>query len=262
MSTILVTGGTGNLGSHVVQQLLDRGHQVRAYARQSRPCIPKGAAMFQGDIRTGQGLAEAISGAAVIVHCATLFQEGYATDLQGIRHLVETARAHGSPHLVYISIAGVDRSPFSYFQAKLAVERVVEQSSLPWTIVRVTQFHDFVLSTIRAGEDEETATITIPAGVRFQSIAVSEVASALVTLAQQPAEGHVPDMGGPEVLTLEDMVNTYQRVYDTHYVVHAEGPESFPGEYNDALRSDDKLVLDRAVGRITWETFLRQRVHA
>jgi len=259
MSTILVTGATGNLGSKVVQQLLDRGHSVRGYARQSRPSVPASVEVYQGDISVGSGLAEATRGVDVIVHCASLFQVGYATDLQGICHLVEAAKANGSPHLLYISIAGIDRSPFSYFQAKLEVEHVVEQSGLPWSILRVTQFHDFVLSTITSGEDEKTSTITIPAGTRFQSIDVREVAGALAALAEQPAAGHVPDLGGPEVLTLEEMVQTYQRVYHKHHVVRSAGPETFPGEYNDALRSDDKLVPDRAIARITWESFLQQR---
>ena len=259
MSTILVTGATGNLGSKVVQQLFDRGQHVRAYTRQSRPSVPDGVEVYQGDIRVGSGLIEATRGVDVIIHCASFFEEGYATDLQESRHLLEAARANGSPHLVYVSIAGIDRSPFSLFQAKLAVEHMIEQSNLPWSILPVTQFHDFVLSLITSGEDEKTSTITIPAGTRFQSIDVREVAHALVELAEQRTAGHVPDMGGPEVLTLEDMVETYQRVYHKQCVVRSETSETLSGEYYDALRSDVKLVPDRAVGRITWESFLRQR---
>lgn len=260
MSTILVTGATGNLGSNVVRQLLDRGQNVRAYARQPRPSIPASVPLYQGDISVGSTLDEATRGVDVIIHCASLFQEGYATDLQGSRHLIEAAKANGTPHLVYVSIVGIDRSPFSYFQAKLAVEQMIEQSGLPYSILRVTQFHDFVLSTITSAVDEQTATITIPAETRFQSIDVSEVATALVALAEQPASGRVSDIGGPEVLTLEEMAESYLRVSHQHYVVRSEGPETFPGEYNDELRSDAKLVPDRAVGHITWESFLQERV--
>jgi len=256
MSTILITGATGTLGREVVQQVFDRGQQVRAYTRQSRPSVPAGVEVYQGDIRVGSGLIEATRGVDAIIHCASFFEEGYATDLQGSRHLIETARANGSPHLVYISIAGIDQSPFSYFQAKLEVEHMIEQSGLPWSILRVTQFHNYILSLITSWEDEKTSTITLPAGTRFQSIDISEVAHALVTLAAQGAAGHVPDMGGPEVLTLEEMVETYQRIYHKHSIVRTE---TFPGEYYDAFRSDEKLVPDRAVGRITWESFLRQR---
>jgi uncharacterized protein YbjT (DUF2867 family) len=259
MSTILVTGATGTLGREVVQQLVDRGQQVRAYTRQSHPAVPAGVEVFQGDIRVGSALDEATRGVDAIIHCSTFFEQGYVTDLQGSRHLIEAAKSHGSPHLIYISIAGIDHSPFSLFEAKLEVERMIEQSGLPWSIQQATQFHDFVLSLITSGEDEKTSTITIPAGTRFQSIAVSEVASALVRLAQQEAAGRVPDLGGPEVLTLEEMVQTYQRIFHKHHIIRSETAEILSGEYYDACRSDDKLVPDRAVGRITWESFLRRR---
>lgn len=261
MATLLVTGATGNLGSKVVRQLHDRGQQVRAYSRQSRPWVPAGVEVYAGDILVGSALGEATRGVDAIIHCATFFEPGYATDLQGTRFLLEAARANGSPHLVYISIAGIDYSPFSYFQVKLEVEHMIEQSGLPYSILRATQFHDFVLSLITSGEDEKTQTITIPAGTRFQSIDVSEVAQALATLAEQSAAGHVPAIGGPEVLTLEEMTQTYLRVSHKQSVIRSEGPETFPGEYYDACRSDEKLAPDRAVGRITWEQFLQERMH-
>ena len=259
MSTILVTGATGHLGGEVVRQLLDRGHSVRAYTRQSNPSVPAEVKVYQGEIREGSGLDEATKGVDAIIHCATLFDPGFATDREGTRNLIEAAKANGSPHLVYISIAGIDHSPFSLFQAKLSVERIIEQSGLPWSILRATQFPYFVLGLITSGEDEKTSTITIPAGSRFQPIDISEVAQALVTLAEQEAAGHVPDIGGPEVLTLEEMTQTYQRIFHKHNVVRSETAEVLSGEYYDACRDDDKLVPDRAVGHINWENFLQQQ---
>jgi uncharacterized protein YbjT (DUF2867 family) len=259
MSTILVTGATGTLGREVVKQLLERGHRVHGYTRQSHPSVPDGVEVYQGDIRVGSGLHEAIKGVDAIIHCATSFWEQQATDLEGTSHLIEAARANGSPHLVYVSIAGIDQSPFSYFQSKLAVERMIEQSPLPWSILRVTQFYDYILSLISGWEDEQTSTITIPAGTRFQAIDISEVAAALIALIEQGASGHVPDIGGPAVQTLEEMVETYQQIFHKNNVVRSEGPETLTGEYYDAFRSDAKLVPDRAVGRITWESFLRER---
>ncbi|EFH90975.1 SDR family oxidoreductase [Ktedonobacter racemifer] len=265
MSTILVTGATGHLGSEVVRQLLEREHSVRAYTRQPHPSVPAGMQVYQGDIREGSGLDEATKGVDAIIHCATLFEPGFTTDLEGSRHLIEAAKANGSPHLVYISIAGIDHSPFSLWaenpvsQVKLSVEHTIEQSGLPWSIVRATQFHYLVLGLITSGEDEKTSTITIPAGSRFQSIDISEVAQTLVTLAEQGAAGRVPDIGGPEVLTLEEMTQTYQGIFHKHNVVRSEPAEVLSGEFYDACRSDDKLVPDRAVGRITWESFLQQQ---
>ncbi|MBZ0294419.1 MAG: NAD(P)H-binding protein [Anaerolineae bacterium] len=255
-ATVLVTGATGTLGREVVKQLLQHSHHVRAFTRQSSPTVPQGVNIYQGDIRARSGLAEATKGVDTIIHCASFFESGYETDIQGTRHLIEAAKANGSPHLVYISIVGIDRSPFTYFQAKLEAERLVEQSNLPWTILRATQFHDYVLSLITSWTDENTSTITIPDGVRFQSVDVREVADSLVNLAEQPAAGHVPDLGGPEILMLEAMVDTYQLIYHKQNAVRTE---TLPGEYFDAFRSDVKLAPDRAVGQITWESFLQER---
>lgn len=258
MSTILVTGATGTLGREVVRQALGRKQDVRAYVREAEAALPEGVKAFPGDIRTGAGLREATKGVDAIIHCATFFDAGNVTDLEGARHLIAAASENGSPHLVYISIVGIDDSQFSYFHGKLAIERMIEKSGLPFTILRVTQFHDFVLKLIASFEDKEASTIVLPAGLRFQSIDASEVADALVTLATQPPVGRAPEMAGPEILTLDEMAGTYKRIYRKPHVIR---PEIQPTEsdFHDAFRSGSNLVPDRAVGRTTWEAFLRQR---
>jgi uncharacterized protein YbjT (DUF2867 family) len=256
MSTILVTGATGTLGREVVRHALARKQNVRAYVREAEAALPEGVEAFPGDIRTGAGLREATKGVDAIVHCATFFDAGNVTDLEGARHLIAAAAENGSPHLVYISIVGIDDSKFSYFQGKLAIERMIEQSGLPFTILRVTQFHDFVFKLITSFEDKEAPAIVLPAGLRFQSIDASEVADALVTLATQPPVGRAPDMAGPEIFTLEDMADTYKRVYRKPHVIRSEPSES---EFHDAFRSGSNILPDCAVGRTTWEAFLRQR---
>ena len=259
MSTVLVTGATGTLGREVVRQLLERGQHVRIYARQPHPSVPPNVEVFQGDIRLGTGLHEAVKGVDTIVHCVSVFEfeQGYPTDIEGAGHLIEAARAHGSPHLIFVSIVGIDHSPFSYFQAKLKVERMIEQSDLPWTILRATQFHPYVFSLIRSMEDEEAGIITIPAGSYFQPIDPSEVAQALVTLAERGPAGHVPEIGGPEVLTFDEMVQTYLRVFHKNSVIQTH---MLSNEYFDVFRDDEKLTPNRAVGHITWESFLKQLV--
>ena len=256
MATTLVTGATGNLGREVVRRLLDGGQQVRVYARRPNPTFPADLAVYQGDIREGNGLREATQGVDTIIHCVSVYEDGFVTDRQGARNLIDAAKANGAPHLIFISIAGIDHSPFPYFQAKLAVEHRVEGSGLPWSILRATQFHDYILGVLASFEDEQAGTITVPAASRFQPIAVGEVADALVALAQQDAIGRAPDVGGPEVLTLEAMAQTYIRVFHKQRAISTH---SLPGAYFDAFRSDDKLVPERAVGHVTWEQFLHQR---
>lgn len=258
MSTILVTGATGTLGREVVRQALGRNQNVRAYVREVEAALPEGVQAFPGDIRTGAGLLEATKGVDAIVHCATFFDAGNITDLEGARHLIEAASKSGSPHLVYISIVGIDQSKFSYFQGKLAIERMIERSGLPFTILRVTQFHDFVRKLIASFEDEKTSAIILPAGLRFQSIDASEVADALVTLATQPPVGRAPEMAGPEILSLEEMADTYKKIYRKPHVIRSETRPS-ESDFHDAFRSGSNLLSDRAVGRTAWEAFLRRR---
>lgn len=155
MSTVLVTGATGNIGSSVVQYLLRHQHRVRIYTHRARPSVPQNVEIYHGDIQTGSGLAGAIQGVDAVIHCASNSQEAdHATDLQGSHHLIQAAEANGSPPTVYVSIVGIDRSEYAYHKAKLAVEQLIEQSTLPWTILRATHLHTLVLGIIKAAEEK------------------------------------------------------------------------------------------------------------
>jgi uncharacterized protein YbjT (DUF2867 family) len=146
---ILVTGGSGTLGRSVVDRLLAGGHQVRVLSRRPRPAgAPTALGWVTGELVSGRGLAAAVADVAVIVHCVSNPLRP-RVDIDGTRNLVEAARAAGIWHLVDISIVGVDRVPFRYYQTKLAAERLIQASGLPWTILRATQFHQLVLLVAR-----------------------------------------------------------------------------------------------------------------
>ncbi|WP_433510134.1 SDR family oxidoreductase [Nonomuraea sp. CA-143628] len=130
---ILVTGGTGRLGRRLVPRLLAAGHVVRVLSR--KPPRDGGLTMRRGDLITGEGLEEAVAGTGTIIHCAT--GNGHA-DQDATRALVRAAMRTGRPHLIYVSIVGVDRVDISYYRAKLACERLLEESGLPLTIQRTT----------------------------------------------------------------------------------------------------------------------------
>jgi hypothetical protein len=142
---ILVTGGSGTLGRGVVDRLLAADHQVRVLSRRPRPAgTPTALGWVTGELVSGRGLAAAVADVAVIVHCASNPLRP-RVDIDGTRNLVEAARAAGIWHLIDISIVGVDRVPYRYYQAKLQAERLIQASGLPWTILRATQFHQLVL---------------------------------------------------------------------------------------------------------------------
>jgi uncharacterized protein YbjT (DUF2867 family) len=144
---------------------------------------------------------------------------------------------------------------FGYFASKLAAERVVAESGLPWTTLRATQFHDLTLMT--AQQMARLPLIPVPAGFRFQPVDAGEVADRLVELALGAPAGLVPDIGGPRVYAMAELVRTYVRARRMHRLFV---PVPIPGNAARAIRAGANLAPDRAVGRRTWEDFLAARV--
>jgi uncharacterized protein YbjT (DUF2867 family) len=202
--TILVTGGTGTLGRPTVDLLRARGADVRVMSRTNGP------GRVIADLTTGVGLHEALAGTDTVVHLATTAR---ATDVTQTRVLVGAAREAGTSHLVYISIVGVDAIPYSYYRAKYESERMIEESGIPFTILRATQFHDFVAMFIRL---QKRLPVILALDVPDQPIAVEEVAARLVELVQAGPSGRVGDIGGPELLGLRDAIAIWQRHAGTH----------------------------------------------
>ncbi|HEV3290968.1 MAG TPA: SDR family oxidoreductase [Streptosporangiaceae bacterium] len=203
---ILVTGGTGTLGQQVVARLRAAGLDVRILSRRT------GDGLVTGDLATGQGLAAAVQHGGTIVHCAS----NRKGDAQATRNLVQAATQAATqpgepqPHLVYISIVGVDRFPRGYFKAKLEAERVVAESGLPWTTLRATQFYELIAKG--ATRLAKLPVIPVPADFVVQPVDSGEVAARLAELALGEPSGRVPDMAGPQILSFGDLIRTYLRV--------------------------------------------------
>jgi uncharacterized protein YbjT (DUF2867 family) len=124
---ILVTGGTGLLGRLVVERLHHEAGEVRVMSRKARTGSGNSRYTWAtADLRSGHGVHDAAAGVDVIVHCATAYGRG--SEAQITSRLVQAAQQAGTPHLVYISIVGVDRVPLGYYQDKLAAERLIAQS--------------------------------------------------------------------------------------------------------------------------------------
>ncbi len=250
-SEILVTGGTGSLGRRVVDRLRGPGYEVRTLSRSAR-----GAGVVPGDLRTGMGLAQALKGVDILIHCASSLRKAYKTDVEGTGRLLEAARRAGVSHVVFVSIVGVDRNPYlPYYRAKLEAERIVERSPVPWTILRATQFHEFVLKQIRLLD--RIPIMMTPRGFLLQPIDIGEVADRLVELSLSEPAGRVPDIGGPEVKTLPDLARSYLKATGRRRRM-LEIP--VPGKAARALREGAHLAPDRAYGEVRWEEFLSQTI--
>src|SRR5712691_642203 len=258
-SRILVTGGTGTLGQHVVPRLRAAGCDVRVLSRHTREAAD-GVEYVTGDLLKDEGIQAAVDGAGIIVHCAG----GRKGDDEATRNLVRAASQAGTQHLVYISVVGADRIPvvsgvdramFGYFASKLAAERAVADSGLPWTTLRAAQFHDLQLTV--AQQMTKLPVIPVPVGFRFQPVDVGEVAARLVELALGAPAGLAPDIAGPRVYRVADLLRGYLRARRKHRLMV---PVRLPGKAARALRAGANLAPERAVGHRTWEDFLAERV--
>jgi uncharacterized protein YbjT (DUF2867 family) len=263
VTTVLVTGGTGHLGRELVPRLAARGMDVRILSRQARPDVPAGVAAVRGDLSSGEGVAEAVRGADVIAHLASdtgtlatiSSRRGAKTEVEPTRRLLEAAKRDGSPHVVYISIVGIDTIPFAYYRTKLATERVVENSGLPYTILRTTQWH--TLAWDFGNRLTKAPLVIAPKDVSMQLLDPGEVASRMITLIETKPAGRAPDMGGPEVIAMEDVLRDYLRTNGKRRAVRTI---RLPGKMMEAMRRGDNLAPDHADGRITWPQWLASRL--
>jgi uncharacterized protein YbjT (DUF2867 family) len=194
---IVVLGGTGLIGSRLVQKLGEQGHEAVAASPRSGV-----------NSLTGEGLADALRGASVVVDVTnspswedTAVLNFFETST---RNLLHHAAAAGVGHYVALSVVGTERLLESgYFRAKLAQEKLIDASSIPYSIVRATQFFEFVKQI--ADYSTEADKVRLPPAL-IQPMAADDVAGALVRIAtSSPVKGTV-EIGGPEQFRLDELV--------------------------------------------------------
>ncbi len=211
----------------------------------------------QADLETGQGITYAVAGIDVIVHAASSpFKHTRQIDVDGTRLLLEQARIAGVAHVIYISIVGIDRIPYAYYRAKLAAEELVKNSDIPWSILRATQFH-YLVDLFFQAATKVPLMMLLPTDLQCQSIAESEVASRLCEIVVAGPRGRLPDLGGPEVLTVGEMVRTWLMLRGIHRRVL---PLHLPGKVAQGFRRGYNTCPDQPVrGHITWTEWLQSK---
>jgi uncharacterized protein YbjT (DUF2867 family) len=194
---IVVIGGTGLIGSKLVAKFREHGHEAVAAAPNTGV-----------DTITGQGLAQVLTGASAVVDVSNSPSFEAAAVLQffetSTRNLLAAEAIAGVKHHVALSIVGLERSPESgYFAAKLAQEKLIEASSIPYSIVRATQFFEFVKSIAAVATDGDT--VRIPP-VLIQPMAADDVAKAVAKVAVgKPLNGTI-EVAGPEEFRFDALV--------------------------------------------------------
>lgn len=192
---VAVAGGTGVAGRLVVAALQAGGHSPVVLARAAGV-----------DLVTGCGLDPTLLGAEVVIDAAGLQTTRRATSVgffeQVTRRLLDAGARAGVRHHVVLSIVGIDRVDLGYYEGKRRQEQLALASGRPVSVLRTTQFHEFAGQVLDRGLPGPLAVVP---RMRVQPIAAQEVAQALVDLALGPAQGRVPDLGGPEQHELPDL---------------------------------------------------------
>jgi uncharacterized protein YbjT (DUF2867 family) len=194
---IVVIGGTGMLGSKVVAGLHEHGHEALAASPQSGV-----------DTITGEGLAEALAGAEVVVDASNAPVWDDAAVLEffqtSSRNLTEAAASAGVKHYVAMSIVGADRLPESgYLRAKVAQEEVVKSAAVPFTLARATQFFEFIGRIADSSTSGSTVRVT---SARFQPAAVADLGAAVADVAAGEPANAIIEVAGPEPLRMDEAV--------------------------------------------------------
>ncbi len=250
MSSILLTGATGVLGTALQPKLRDAGHQVRAASRS--PPTEGAGDWVTLDLTTGEGMSQALKDIDVVVHAASDARgDSEAVDVRGTDRLVDAAAAASVDNFVYVSIVGIDEIPYSYYKHKLEAEATVESSDVPATIVRITQFYPFVASLLSMVA--RLPVWPLPTKFRLQPIDVEEAAAAVTDYATESPAGRVPDVGGPEVATVRSLAERYRSVRGMRRPI-VRLP--IPGATARAFRRGEATCPEQRIGERQWDEWL------
>jgi uncharacterized protein YbjT (DUF2867 family) len=254
MQRVLITGGAGALGREMVNLLTPQGYTVRVMSRRSRPATqPAEIEWAQADLGMGTGISEAVAGVDTIVHAATNFLSSGKVDVAGTKRLLDTARDAGVSHVLYVSIVGIERNPFAYYQNKLKAEALVQESGIPWSIQRAVQFYPFIDVILRAGVHWPVALL--PADFQFQPMDIREAAGRMVESVVAGPGGWLPDIGGPEVRTLGDLARSWMQSRGLRRSILRL---PLPGKAAAAFRNGYNTCPEHKDGKIRWEEWLQE----
>lgn len=245
---IVVIGGTGLIGSKLVQQLAARGHEALAASPNTGV-----------NALTGEGLAKALKGAQVVVDVAN----SPSFEDQAVLHFFETSgrnllaaeAAAGVEHHVALSVVGTERLQDSgYFRAKLAQEKLIEAAGIPYTIVRATQFLEFVGAIAESATEGRIVRLS-PA--MFQPIAADDVATAMADAALAAPVNGMVEIAGPERVGLAALVQRYLKAIGDPRSVLPDASAPYFG-----VRLDDRSLTPGdtpRLGVIDLEAWLARR---
>jgi uncharacterized protein YbjT (DUF2867 family) len=244
---IVIIGGTGLIGSKVVRKLREQGNEA----------VP--ASLDTGvNTLTGDGLAEVLKGATAVVDVSNSpsFEDAAVLHFFQIStaNILDAEAAAGVAHHIALSVVGANRlSESGYMRAKMAQEKLIEDSSIPYSIVHATQFFEFTKSIADAATDGDTVRL---APVLIQPIAAEDVATAVAKVALGAPLKDIVEVAGPEQFRLDELVRRYLGARDDPRSVIADSHARYYG----AELGERTLLPDHAtLGEIDFNDWLSQQ---
>ncbi|MDR6611118.1 SDR family oxidoreductase [Leifsonia sp. 1010] len=250
---IVAIGGTGLIGRGVVSRLQEAGHDVVAASPSTGV-----------DTVTGEGLAAVLEGADVVVDTpnAPSFEDGPVHEFfeRSATNLVAAEKAAGVRHHVVLSIVGADRMPdIGYMRAKVMQERIVRESGVPFTIVRATQFFEFIGALADGATKDGTAVLS---DVLMQPIAAADVSAALAEVAVAAPLNGIVEVAGPEPLRLDELARRlFSATGDPRTVSTDPDAGYYGGRVDDRSLTpgNDPAITDHRFGGTTFSRWLEDR---
>ncbi|MBK7872519.1 MAG: NAD(P)H-binding protein [Saprospiraceae bacterium] len=263
MKKALITGGTGVLGSALAKELQIQNLDFLAISR-SRDKINHYNSTTEvsdlpwqcADLMTGEGLEQALIDVDTVFHLASIPKQTNEDhpELKLMENLLNAARKKDVQHLIYISILGVDRVPMPYYRAKLEAEKILQKSGIPYTILRATQFHEFLEAIINL-------CLKLPIGLvpkkfKVQPISLEAVVQALIKISENEPQHKILNIGGSEVLNFGEAAKLWLEYH------HKSKPViNIPimGKLMKSIANGGLLCQEVAPDSITWETYLQEK---
>lgn len=210
-----------------------------------------------GDITADTPMADAVDGVDAIIHCATDPGDHRSIDGRATARLAEFALRAGSPHVVYPGIVGSDVVPCSYYQSKMSAEASLTASGLPVSIVRATQFHQFIWWKLgRAGR---FPLVPVPRDTRLQPIDPRDFARILVDRVEHGPSADIHAVGGPNVYEAHDLAKSHRAATGGRARLIRV---NYPGIRGAALRAGALITPNRVEGGRTWNEFVASRIES
>ncbi|MEZ4772716.1 MAG: SDR family oxidoreductase [Bacteroidia bacterium] len=255
---VLVTGGTGLLGRELVS-FFENNHVPYVIGSRNQPANDILKTHWKKlDLATGEGLSECLENIDTIFHLASATRPfNPATDVEGTRKMLEAGKLSGVNHIIYVSIVGIDKLPISYYKIKIAAEQVIKDAGVDYTILRSTQFHTFLNTTIKKALKYPVAFM--PKAIKYQPVGLIFVVDKLMDIYENGPINDTLEIGGPEVITMGEAAAQWLKAHNKkRWIINV--PITLAGKLGKNLAEGGLTTSAIVKHSQTWAEYLEQSI--